>query len=410
MGASEPSAGEHAALQEARLFEEDLVEFLRDMIAIPAESCHEEERCRRVLAEYEALGCFDEVYFDPLGSVVARVGSGPLTILMDGHIDTVGVGNPAAWKHDPFLGNVDNGEVWGRGAIDELPGVACMAYGAKLMAQRGMPEDVTLYLTATVMEEDCDGLALGHLIEQQGLRPDVVILGEPTNMAVYRGHRGRLEASITTRGVSAHGAHSEYGENALYRMAPILLDIEDLNRNLATDPFLGQGSVVVSDLTCTTASRNAVPDLATAYLDRRLTAGETVASAMAEFRALPNLADAEVELLTYEAKTWRGEQVGQDKYFPTWVLEADHPLVTGMATAVQQVLGQRPEISRWAFSTNGVASMGRLGIPTVGFAPGREELSHSTEERVAIEDLVRAVAVYSLIPKTLSEQRHGLSR
>ncbi|MFB3140373.1 MAG: M20/M25/M40 family metallo-hydrolase, partial [Candidatus Acidiferrales bacterium] len=108
--------------------------------------------------EYEKLG-FDEVLFDRLGTVVARIGKGPLKMLMDGHIDCVGVGDPKAWEHYPFQGKIEDGKVWGRGAVDELPAIACMAYGAKILAERGqdIADHVTLYLTASVMEEDCDG-------------------------------------------------------------------------------------------------------------------------------------------------------------------------------------------------------------------------------------------------------------
>jgi putative selenium metabolism hydrolase len=388
------------ALQAARAHEERIVRFLRDLIAIPAESGREGERCERVRREYEVLG-FDEVFFDGLGSVVARLGSGPLKILMDGHIDCVGVGDLSSWDFDPFAGKLEDGEIWGRGAVDELPAIAGMAYGAKILADRGVPDGVTLYLTASVMEEDCDGYCMRHLIESEGIRPDLVVLGEPTDLAVYRGQRGRLETTITTRGVSAHGAHAARGVNALYKMAPIIADVEALDGTLADDPFLGKGSVIVSYIECTSPSLNAVPDSARIYIDRRLTVGETVDSAMAELAALPHLGDAALELLKYDALSWRGTRAQQDKYYPTWVLDEDHSLVQGVAAAAAEVLGSRPAISRWHFSTNGVATMGLYGIPTVGFAPGREELAHTTQERVRIDDLLKATAVYSLIPEVL---------
>ncbi len=390
-------------LAAARGYQERIVKFLRDLIAIPAESGREGERCERVRREYESLG-FDEVFFDRLGTVVARIGSGDLKVLYDGHIDCVGVGDRDAWDFDPFAGKHEAGEVWGRGAVDELPAIAGMAYGARILADRGVPDGITLYLTASVMEEDCDGYCMRHLIEEEGIRPDMVVLGEPTDLAVFRGHRGRLEATITTRGVSAHGAHASRGVNALYKMAPIILDVERLNQDLAEDEFLGKGSIIVSSIECTTPSLNAVPDSARIYLDRRLTVGETVDSAMAELEALPHLGDAEVELLKYDAVSWRGTRARQDKYYPTWVLDEDHPLVQGVAAAAEEVLGAEPPISRWWFSTNGVATMGAYGIPTVGFAPGREELAHTTQERVSVEDLLKATAVYSRIPEILVER------
>jgi putative selenium metabolism hydrolase len=398
MGVSE--RGE-SALGAAARHESDIVRFLREMIAIPAESLHEGDRCRRILTEYERLG-FDEAHFDRLGNVVARVGDGPLTILMDGHIDCVGVGDPDAWSHDPFEGKLEDGKVWGRGAVDELPAVACMAYGMLIARSRGFPENVTVYLTASVMEEDCDGYCLLHLIENEGIRPDVVIIGEPTDLGVYRGQRGRVEAVISARGVSSHAAHPEEGVNALYKLAPILRDIEQLNERLPRDDFLGKGTAVASFLECDSASLNAVPAAARLYVDRRLTAGETPEQALAELRALPGLGDATVELLEYDETSWTGERARQEKYFPAWVLPEDHPLLKGMSKAVAEVTGLVPRVSRWGFSTNGVATMGRHGIPSAGFAPGREELAHTTEEWVAVSDLVTATAAYSLMPDALS--------
>ncbi|MFQ5890517.1 MAG: YgeY family selenium metabolism-linked hydrolase [Gemmatimonadota bacterium] len=396
-----------AALEDARRHEDEIVRFLREMIAIPAESRRERERCERVRREYESLG-FDEVFYDRLGNVVARLGDGPLTILMDGHIDCVGVGDPKAWDHDPYEGKLEDGKVWGRGAVDELPAIACMAYGAKLARDRGLWGEVTLYVTASVMEEECDGYCLLHLIEKEGIRPHVVVIGEPTDLGVCRGHRGRVEATISTTGVSSHAAHPERGDNALYKLAPIISDIEALNERLPSDDFLGKGTVVVSFVECTSPSLNAVPDSGRIYIDRRLTAGETVESALAELRLLPHLGDAEVELLAYDEVSWRGERARQEKYFPTWVLPETHALVQGVTAAAGAVLGAPPEVSRWAFSTNGVATMGRHGIPTVGFAPGKEELSHTTGEWVAVEDLVRATAVYSLIPDSLAGRKGEL--
>ncbi|MFH1177144.1 MAG: YgeY family selenium metabolism-linked hydrolase [Acidobacteriota bacterium] len=391
------------ALAAARRYEGELVRFLREMIAIPGESCHEGARCERVRQEYLRLG-FDEVFFDGLGSVIARIGSGPCKILMDGHIDTVGVGDLGAWSHDPFAGKVENGKVFGRGAVDELPAIACMAYGARLLQERGVPPGVTLYLCASVMEEDCDGYPLMHLIEQEGIRPDLVVLGEPTNLDVYRGHRGRMGITITTRGIAAHGAHAERGLNAVYKLAPIIQEIEAFNARLADDAFLGKGSVTVSWIDCKSPSFNAVPDEARVVLDRRLTAGETPDGALGELRGLAHIGDAEVGVLAWEGTSWRGLAGRQEQVFPAWVLPEAHPLVQGVAAAAEAVLGRRPAISRWAFSTNGTATMGRLGIPTVGFAPGREELSHSTNEWVAIDDLVKATAVYSLIPESLADR------
>ncbi|MGE5236155.1 MAG: YgeY family selenium metabolism-linked hydrolase [Acidobacteriota bacterium] len=389
-----------AARAAARRRESEIVTFLRELIAIPAESGHERERCERAKAEYQRLGI--DVRYDALGSVVASVGDGPLTVMMDGHIDCVGVGDRVAWAYDPFAGKLEGGKVFGRGAVDELPAIAAMAHGAAIARERGWLDGVRLVVVASVLEEDCDGYPLMHLIETEGVRPDLVVLGEPTNLDVYRGHRGRMSITVTTRGRSAHGAHCERGVNAVYKLAPIIADIEALNRRLPTDDFLGKGTITVSWVDCTSPSFNAVPDSARIVLDRRLTAGETPERALEEIRTLPSIGDAAVDVLVWEGQAWTGRPGRQEQVFPGWVLPEEHPLVQGVASAAAAVLGRPPAISRWTFSTNGTATMGRLGIPTVGFAPGREELSHSTGEWVAVDDLIAAAAVYALIPGALA--------
>ncbi len=259
------------------------------------------------------------------------------------------------------------------------------------------------------MEEDCDGYCLLHLIEKEGIRPDVVVIGEPTDMGVYRGQRGRVEAVITARGVSAHAAHPDKGVNALYKLAPILQDIEALNERLPSDDFLGKGTVVASLIECDSASLNAVPAAARLYIDRRLTAGEKPEEALAVIAALPSIGDCEVKMLEYDEISWRGERAHQDKFYPAWVLDEDHALVHGVAEAVERVTGEAPRISSWGFSTNGVATAGRHGIPSVGFAPGIEELSHTTGEWVSVEDLVISAAVYSIIPEILASRKDELT-
>ncbi len=400
-----------AILKQSKKYEKQMVAFLREIVAIPSESGQERRVIERIRREMNKLRCFDRVWTDPMGNLLARIGQGPRLIAIDAHVDTVGVGDPSEWKHDPYKGKVAKGVVYGRGAGDQKGAVPAMVYAGKIIKDLKMrTNDWSLLLTCTVMEEDCDGHCLLHLIGQEGLRPDVVIIGEPTDLAVYRGHRGRVEATITTHGVSAHAAHAEQGVNALYKMARILSDVEELNTRLAHDEFLGTGSVVASFIECTTPSLNAVPDSAKIYIDRRLTAGETIEIALQELRALPNIGDAEVELLRYDETSWRGYRAQQDKYFPTWVLPQDHALVQGTVAAVEAVTGSTPRIWRWGFSTNGVASMGRFGIPTVGFAPGLEELAHSTQEWVAVDDLVSATAVYSLLPEILAARADDLKR
>jgi len=263
--------------------------------------------------------------------------------------------------------------------------------------------DYTLWVVGSCLEEDCDGLPLLHLIGKEGYKPDFVVLTEPTDLKVYRGHRGRMEMKVVTKGRSCHGSAPERGDNAVAKMSPIVTEIEALRKRLKKDKFLGQGTVCVTCIECKTPSLNAVPDECTIYLDRRLTAGETLKLAVGQIQTLPSVrkAKAKVEVLQYEAVCWTGLKVGQEKYFPTWVLPEKHKLVQAAVKAGTDALCRKPVVDKWVFSTNGVASAGRLGIPSVGFGPANEVYAHTVNEVMPVDHLLKAAVFYAALPQYL---------
>src|SRR5512143_228040 len=287
--------------------EQQVVRFLRDLIAIPSTSGREERVIERVREEMEQCG-FDEVRIDPMGNILGRIGSGRRVIAYDAHVDTVDVGNPQNWTVDPYRGALRDGVVYGRGACDMKGALASIVHGGRLIKQLGLEGEYTLYVVGSVQEEDCDGLCWDYIIREDGLRPDAVVITEPTNLGVYRGHRGRMEIEVRTRGVSCHGSAPERGVNAIYAMAPIIQDIERLNSRLTGEPFFGKGTVTIAEIRSTSPSLCAVADSSTVHLDRRLAATETMESAIKEIQSLSSVqnAEAEVVVLDYKVPSWRG--------------------------------------------------------------------------------------------------------
>jgi len=386
----------------AREREDSLVSFLRDIVAIPSLSGQEEQVARRIAAEMEKLG-FDEVKFDGLGNVMGRVGSGPRVLAFDAHIDTVDVGDPDQWDCDPFTGKLEEGRIYGRGAVDQKAGMAAMVYAGALMKEMDLLDGWQVWMVGSVMEEDCDGLCWHYILQEGILDPELVVSTEPTGLKIHRGHRGRMEIRVRTRGRSCHGSMPHLGDNAIYRIAPAVKAIEELNERLAQDDFLGKGTCTVSWIGCRTPSLCAVPDEAEFHIDRRLTRGETRESALAEVEDALARADvtAEVFTLTYKEKAWTGLVYPMEKYYPTWTLPEDHPFLSAACSAFTQVTGEQPAVSRWTFSTNGVAIRGLHGVPCFGFGPGQEELAHAANEWVPVRDLVTACAFYAALPGKL---------
>jgi putative selenium metabolism hydrolase len=384
-------------------YEKDIVRFSRDLIAIPGFSGTEGPVCKRIAKEMKKVG-FDKVWFDKMGNVIGQIGHGRTKIMIDSHVDTVQVGDRSQWKWDPFKGKFENGKIYGRGACDQKTSVASMVYAGKAIKQLKLTGDYTLWVVGSVMEEDCDGLCMLHIIEKEKMVPDYVVITEPTHLGVYRGHRGRMEITVTVKGRSCHASAPERGDNPITKMADIVKEIDKLNRGgLKYDKFLGVGTVAVTAIECKTPSFNAVADECTIHLDRRMTKGESPSYCVKEIERLPSVRKwkGKVEILKYDAVSWTGLKVGQEKYFPTWVLEEDHPLVRAGVKAATIALGRKPRVGKWTFSTNGVATAGRHNIPTIGFGPQHEIYAHQTNEVVPVDALIKATTFYAAIPQAI---------
>lgn len=386
-------------LDRAEAYRPQISAFLRDMVAIPSESCQEAGVIQRIQQEMQAVG-FDRVEIDPMGNILGYLGSGSHLIAMDAHIDTVGVGNRENWSHDPYKGYEDDAVIYGRGTSDQEGGMAAMVYAAKIIKDLSLTGDYTLLVTGTVQEEDCDGLCWQYIIEESKIRPEFVVSTEPTSLGVYRGQRGRMEIRVAVDGISAHGSAPERGDNAIFKMAPILMELEQLHQRLKDDPFLGKGSLTVSEIFYTSPSRCAVADGCAVSVDRRLTTGETWQGALEEIRQLPAVikAGATVSMYTYDRPAYTGLVYPTECYFPSWVLDEEHAACRSLVDAYSALFDEQPVVDKWTFSTNGVAIMGRYGIPCIGFGPGHEDQAHAPNEVTWKDELVKAAAMYAVIP------------
>jgi putative selenium metabolism hydrolase len=323
----------------------------------------------------------------------------------------VDVSDPSQWDFDPFEGKEVNGNGYGRGAVDQKAGMAGMVYAAAMMKELDLLDGFTVWMTGTVMEEDCDGLCWHHILSEKTLEPELVVSTEPTNLRINRGQRGRMEIRVRVTGRSCHGSMPHLGDNAIYKINPAIEAIKNLNDRLGDDPFLGKGTCTITWIGSKSPSLCAVADEAEFHIDRRLTIGDTRESALVEVEEALKQAgvEAEVFTLTYEEKAWTGLVYPLDKYYPTWVTPEDHPAVQAASRAGIAATGQAPEIARWNFSTNGVAIAGLHGVACLGFGPGQEENAHMANEWVPIDDLVTACAVYAALPGELAKDQWSVN-
>lgn len=391
---------DYAKINEAaQNYLEDMTRFLRAIVKNPGESCDEKAHIDTIAAEMKKLD-FDQVVIDPQGNVIGYMGTGDKIIAYDAHIDTVGIGNMENWEFDPYEGYETDEEIGGRGVSDQCGGIVSAVYGARIMKDLDLiPEGCKIMVVGTVQEEDCDGLCWQYIVNEDKIKPEFVVITEPTDNGIYRGQRGRMEIRVQVQGVSCHGSAPERGDNAIYKMAEIIGEVKALNERLHYDEFLGKGTLAVSQIFFNSPSRCAVADMCAISIDRRLTDGETYITALDEIKALPAVKkyNAEVTMYDYARESWKGLTYPTEAFFPTWVIPEDHPACKAVVEAHRNTVGE-PRVDKWTFSTNGVSIMGRFGIPCIGFGPGKEKEAHAPNEKTWKQDLINCAAVYAAVP------------
>ena len=390
--------------QQTREHHDDIVRFMREICAIPSMNSLIGPVGERIQAEMRQLG-FDEVRFDKMGNTLGRIGDGPKVIVYDSHIDTVGIGDRDEWEWDPFEGKVEDGRLYARGACDEKGSTPGFVYGLALARDLGLLDGFTAYYFGN-MEEWCDGIAPNSFAEADpGIRPDFALIGEPTKMRVYRGHKGRIELKITASGRSAHAASHYLGDNAVYKMMAIITQIRELDRRMrfgmGYHPVQGYPSIAVTDVEARTASLNAVPEQFTIYIDRRITSSEPRDEVIAQIKGLiPDYLQDEihVEELFYDEPSYTGFVFPVPKFYPPWLLDDAHALTQAGQRTIEALWGETRELGTWDFSTNGTYWAGKAGIPSIGFGPGDEKTAHMRHENVPLQEVVDATQFYALLP------------
>ncbi|MEF8782160.1 MAG: YgeY family selenium metabolism-linked hydrolase [Haloarculaceae archaeon] len=385
---------------------EDCIEFLQDIVALPSATTvgeDEEEVAKRIRAEMEELG-YDDAFIDEFGNVHGVVeGRKDGAVMLNSHIDTVGYGDREQWVYDPYGAEIEDGQMYGLGASDMKCAMASMVYGGAALANLDHTPEHDVYVTGELMEEVSEGHAMKYVTREMGVDWEAVVIGEASEMDVKRGHRGRCELKIELEGASCHASAPERGVNPLYHASNVIDRIEELNEETNDHDFLGKGTIAATNVEVDTPSNNAVPAAATIYVDRRLTIGEDEDTAHAELRDAVAAAseeygddvEATIETLSFDRPTWTGYEMESKKYYPTWLLEEDHDLVQDTYEVTDTVLDSDVEIRKWTFSTSGNYTMGVAEIPTIGFGPSREEWAHAANERVDVDDVVRACGVYA---------------
>ena len=373
----------------------ELIEFTQSLVRIKSVSGQEEEIVKFIEKKMNALG-YDEVIIDSMGNVVGRIGNGEKAIMFDSHIDTVEVKDEEKWDVPPFSGNIVDGRLYGRGSVDMKSGAAASIYAGAIAKNLGFDSGKVIYVSCSVFEEDCDGENLKHIFKELNLKPNYMIICEPSDNKISLGHKGKAQISIKTHGISAHGSAPEKGINAIYEMAEIIQRVEKTNVELMKKDG-PRGTLVMSRISSTSASLNAVPSECEVYLDRRMVPGETEDAIKKEMVQIIKGKNATWEVGTLYRKSWTGLDIKYEPFHLAWKIDLNHELTRTCIAAYNENFGSdRAEYDFWDFSTNAVTPVS-MGIPTIGFGPGEYKLAHMHNEHCKVNQIIDACSFYTRI-------------
>lgn len=388
--------------------EQLLVPFCQEALRIPSYSGREEQIARFFKGRMEEYG-FDEVRLDRYGSVLGILrGSRPgPTVLLDGHIDTVDVIDAAEWTYPPFGGELHGGRIYGRGASDmKGSDTAMISAAAQFAEDTGRDFAGTVCVSGTVHEECFEGVSSREITG--AIHPDFVIVGEATTTTVKTGQRGRAEVVVETEGKSCHSSNPEKGANAVYHMMAVIAEIRKIVPN--EHPILGKGILELTDIKSSPyPGASVVPSYCRATYDRRLLVGETRESGLAPIQKLldelmakdPSI-KAKVSYAVGEEKCYTGETICGERFFPGWLYDEKESFVQDILAQLHAI-GQTPEVTQYSFCTNGSHYAGEAGIKTIGLGPSPENLAHTDDEYIPLEQLYKVCESYGAVMKALAK-------
>lgn len=366
----------------------------------------EEEGVAKILKDFFKNNGFSNVFTDKYGSVIGQIKGNREgeSVLFEGHMDVVPV-NADEWEKDPFGGEIFEGKIFGRGSTDMKGPLAAMINAASAFEET-MQGDFSgdIYVAASVHEECFEGIASREISKK--INPDVVIIGEPSNLDIKIGQKGRAEIKLEVFGKSSHSGTPEKGINAVYQMLKLVERVKELKP--VEDKTLGVGIMELVDIKSSPyPGASVVPDYCLATYDRRLLVGETKESVLEPLNEL--IEEMKKEDTKFNAKVsyssgrelcYTGESIAAERFFPAWEFEKEDDFVQKIYKGMLSN-NLKPKIDYYPFCTNGSHYAGEKNIKTIGYGPSREDLAHTVDEYIEIEQLIDATKGYYAILEAL---------
>lgn len=382
-----------------KIREEQVIELCRTLIREKSYSGQEEGMVKTLSANMKALG-FDEVTVDRYGNLIGCIkGKRPgKKLLFDGHMDTVPVTEEKEWQYPAFSAELHDGKIYGRGTSDMKGAVAAMVCAAADFAKDTDREFAGEIYVAGVVHEECfEGVAAREISKR--VQPDYVVIGEASQLNIKIGQRGRAEIVVETFGKACHSANPDKGINAVYKMAKVIEAIRTLTPT--HHPVLGDGILELTDIKSSPyPGASVVPEYCRATYDRRLLVGETKESVLAPINDLLETlmaGDSQLKVTASYAvgqeKCHTGETIEGERFFPGWLYDKNEDFVQAVYQKLREK-GFAPEITQYNFCTNGSHYAGEAKIKTFGLGPSKENLAHTLNEYIELDQLIKVTECY----------------
>ncbi|MFA6849799.1 MAG: YgeY family selenium metabolism-linked hydrolase [Selenomonadaceae bacterium] len=384
----------------------EVIELCQRMVRVKSYSGEEKELAEVMRDFFQKHGLTD-IRADRYGNLIVSIqGKRPgRTILFDGHMDTVPVTNASAWEHDPFAAEIADGKIYGRGTSDMKGALAAMACAVVRFVDATDADFAGNLCLAGVVHEECfEGVAARAI--SAAVKPDVVIIGEASELNVKIGQRGRAEIVVETFGKAAHSANPEKGINAVYHMSKVIDAIQAIKPSVS--PVLGKGILELTDIKSSPyPGASVVPEYCRATYDRRLLTGETRESVLAPIEKVmdtlmqtDSTINAKVSYAKGQEQCYTGNKIEGERFFPGWLYDEKEDFVQAVLGQLRQD-GFSPKVTQYNFCTNGSHYAGEAGIKTMGIGPSRENLAHRVDEYIEIDQLTSAVKCYYNVMEAL---------
>ena len=352
--------------QKALEYKDDIANFLFELANINSESRNEKPIIQRIKIEMQKVG-FDKINIDAMGNIIGYIGHGEHIIAFDANVDTKPVKETA--KNLIEIMQLDPNSL-------HKAGLASAIYAGKIIKDLKLEDDYTFVVTGTVQKEECEGLCWQFIIEEDNLKPEVVVLTEPTSDQVYLGQLGKIYLKIA---------------DITKSMDKIIEEIKEWN--LKKDVSYGSSIIQISDI----YHKDKKIDVDCVFLDILLRKGETCQSVLDEINNLDSIKNSEARVLLcdYEQISYTGLVYPCKKSFPAWHLPQNAPLISAMEEDFSYFYKEKPVYREWKHLTNGTSIMGRHNISCIGFGPGDQK---RIDNSINKSDLVNAAAIYAAFP------------